>query len=257
MIDCSMKIRMNFGEKEVPKSYIGFVYLTYFPNGKIYIGKTTRRVESIYFGSGGRQFLLALKEFGKINIVRYILRFCFSREELSKYERVYCKIFNSTDSTIGYNYFEGDCDFSLKNPSKEQSFKHNQSLLMKKLKLMDDVEIRIKISASTTGCLNHFYGKTHSENTKKLLSNIFKEIPTNRKPWNKGLSLKDDERFKKRYKDLKSNNPVRTGDEHWTRQIKNRKMSETTKEKIKNKAIERLQNIEAKNKILKNLKQFQ
>lgn len=43
---------LNCTNKNVPKDYFGFIYKTIFPNGKIYIGQSTRNINLSYFGSG-------------------------------------------------------------------------------------------------------------------------------------------------------------------------------------------------------------
>ena len=59
----------------VPEEYYGFIYKTVFPNGKIYIGQTTKRVDVNYLGTGGLFLRNAFKKYGKENCVREILRF--------------------------------------------------------------------------------------------------------------------------------------------------------------------------------------
>lgn len=83
-------------------NYHGFIYKTIFPNGKIYIGQTIKRKEINYLGSG-RKVSLAIVKYGKENIKREILKFCFNQKQLDKWERVYIKHFKSTKDNNGYN----------------------------------------------------------------------------------------------------------------------------------------------------------
>jgi Holliday junction resolvasome RuvABC endonuclease subunit len=220
----NLEKRLNYTNIQEPDEYCGFVYLTYFiHNNKIYIGKTTKRINQVYFGSGGKQFKEDKKKFGNQNLFRIILRFCKNRDELNKFEKFYCKFFKSTDPNIGYNFFEGDCDFSIKNPSNSDDFKMKQSNFMisnNPMKSEKSEEYKDRISKNTSGELNGFYGKSHSNETREKLSKLFKGKKTFLEPWNKGLKLIDDERFKKRYSDMKIDNPVKRGDEHWTRKKK-------------------------------------
>lgn len=222
--------RLNYNNKEVPSEYLGFIYLTFFlNNGKIYIGKTTKRVEQIYFGSGGKEFQKIKKEFGTKNMIRIVLKFCNTRKDLEAFETFYCKYYKSSYPEIGYNFFDGGLnDFSIKNPNKTKQFKDSQSKFMienNPMKSNDSDKFKKSISKNTSGELNHFFGKKHTEETKKKLSLLFKGKKLDFDVWNKGKNLKNDPRFAETYEKMKTNNPAKKGDEHWTR----RKMNENKK----------------------------
>lgn len=80
-------------------------------------------------------------QYGSDNFTFSIIKSC-KEKYLNRFEKLYIKIYNAFDS--GYNYTIGG-DF---NP-------------------MMSIEVRNKVSKSTTGDKNHFYGKKHS-----LLSEI-------------------------------------------------------------------------------------
>lgn len=165
-------------------------------------------------------------------------------------------MFDVTNPEVGYNFFNGECDFSVKNPNNAKIHNEKEVERMLRDNPMFKQENKTKVSENMTGVLNHFHNKHHSEKTKNILRNIFKGIKTNLEPWNKGVNLKEDGRFVERYFKMKIDNPVKTGDEHWTRKRKHTQTDET-KEKIRNKAVERLKNSEShKSKIMNNLKQF-
>lgn len=90
----------------VPEYYHGFIYKTIFPNGKIYIGQTCKRVHIKYLGSGTKVHSY-LKSNTDKELKREILRFCNNQKELDFFEMFYIKKFNSTNPKIGYNICEG------------------------------------------------------------------------------------------------------------------------------------------------------
>ena len=129
---------------------MGYIYKTTNTiNGKIYVGKSIKEVENTiaYFGSG---ILLrtSIKKYGKENFNKTILESNIQREILNDRETFWINELKSNDKTIGYNLTEGgdggDC-ITL-NPNRQ------------------------KIVEKSTGKNNHFYGRHHSDKTKKLIS---------------------------------------------------------------------------------------
>ena len=91
----------------IPESYHGFVFLTTnMVNGMLYVGQTTKRIENRYMGSG-RDFLKAVKEYGRGNFNRVILAFANDQLELDNIEEYYTLKFNSDINGVGYNIIVG------------------------------------------------------------------------------------------------------------------------------------------------------
>lgn len=176
---------------------IGFVYLTTnIVNGKIYIGQheiRNNKYSDNYIGSGGIHFRNAVKKYGKENFKRKILKLCYSINQLNGYETYFIKKFRATDPNVGYNVLPGP--INLLNPSK-----------------IPEVN-KIK-SEKLSGEKNPMFGKKHSEETKRKMSearkgkNVGEKNPMFGKtsPF-KGRKLSEEaktilsEKAKKRYKD--------------------------------------------------------
>ena len=112
------KVILNLSNRIVPEEYYGFIYKTIFPNEKIYIGQTTKRVHINYLGTGGSKLKNAFDYYKRENCKREILRFCKSQKELSSLEKFYILKFRSNEDEFGYNIIEGDANFKYRNPMK-------------------------------------------------------------------------------------------------------------------------------------------
>ena len=232
---------------------IGFIYkTTCLVNGKIYIGKHEGRENDNYLGSG-EMFQRALRKYGKENFKREILRRCETLHELRIWEHVYIKKYHSQDPNIGYNIASGDVNSSEYNPAKLP-------------------EVREKIRKATKKRMSNpentpMYGKHHTEETKKKISEIRKckkikwtdearRKMSEQRKGKKGYKMSDEtkkklsEIAKKRFADPR-NNPM-YGDhrfagennpmfgkhfseetrKHWSEIRKGRKLSEETKKKM-------------------------
>ena len=114
-------------------------------NGKFYIGKDANN-RDYYLGSGSI-LNKAIKKYGKENFKKEILEKCNSLEELCEREIFWIKELDATNETIGYNIAKGGLggDTFTNDPNKE---------------------IRREIIKKTS------IGRKHSEQTKKLLSQL-------------------------------------------------------------------------------------
>lgn len=153
--------------------YYGYIYITTnLVNGKRYIGqKKINRNWKNYLGSG-LLISKAIKKYGKENFSKVIIDFAYTAEELNKKEEEYISFYNAVESEDFYNLQSGGSNSS---PS---------------------VETIEKIRKSHIGLLtgeNHpFYGKHHTEESRKKMSESLKgrECP------HKGKKKSDEEKAK-------------------------------------------------------------
>lgn len=81
------------------------IYRLTSPDGKIYIGQTTNEKRR-FFPKGythNSGLTNAIKEYGLNNFKKEILEECFTAEEANEREKYYIKLYQSTDSSKGYN----------------------------------------------------------------------------------------------------------------------------------------------------------
>ena len=122
-------------------------------NGKIYIGKHNGKIQK-YLGSG-RNLLLAIKKYGKENFFRETIEDGIDDlETLNKREIYWIDFYDSRNPDIGYNVAKGGAGDTF--PSEES---------------------KIKNSISNFGEKNGFFGKHHTEENKKIMSDLKKGKP--------------------------------------------------------------------------------
>lgn len=71
-------------------------------NGKIYIGQTSKSIDTKYLGSG-KIILKAVKKYGKSNFIREILEECNSKEHMNEREKYWINKLDSNNRNKGYN----------------------------------------------------------------------------------------------------------------------------------------------------------
>jgi group I intron endonuclease len=146
-------------------------------NGKIYVGQDTKN-NANYLGSG-KLLKYALKKYGKDNFQKEILEYCKNIDELNEREKYWITELNSTNKEIGYNVtFGGQYGWMM-------GLKHTENTKLKysidrKGKLIGEKngmygkkhtdESKKKMSNPKFGQNNGMYGKKHSEETKKKIS---------------------------------------------------------------------------------------
>lgn len=150
LIDGSYKEAQYLTEHDeiFSKKPFGYVYkFTNTKTGKIYIGKREKsKFDESYYGSGK----LWLKSFDdKKDIIREVLCWGVSREDLSKKEKYFIKLFNAQNPQIGYNIHKGGQGGNSLNDRNAWSQLHQ-------------------------GEKNGMYGKHHSDVTKQKISNAKK-----------------------------------------------------------------------------------
>lgn len=134
------------------------VYKHTSPSKKVYVGITSLNPLIRWQNGGGYRsnnyFTKAILKYGWDNFKHEILFENLTKEEAEQKEIELIKLYKSNDKNFGYNIAKGGNSVG----------KHSE-------------ETKMKISASTTGVLNHNYGKKLSdEHRKKLL-----ESHTNKK----------------------------------------------------------------------------
>ena len=151
-------------------------------NGKKYVGKTVQSLEDrwedhVRLANTGRKiyFLNAIRKYGASSFKLFILETVDNDEDLNQAERRWIAELNTTDHSIGYNsttggegFSTGDLNPSRLNPRRGPD-NHSYGVPV-------PPEVREKISKSLTGLLvgekNPFFGRTHTEETKKYIGDI-------------------------------------------------------------------------------------
>lgn len=140
-----------------------YVYLTINNiNNKHYVGKRSCKTEiqkDGYLGSGKR-LKKAIKKYGRENFSKYIIEEFDDIEDCFNFERELIYDLNAVADPMYYNLVPGGkngCEGRVGKLHPMFNKKHSEYSLK-------------KMSASRKGELNHFYGKYHTEKTKKVLA---------------------------------------------------------------------------------------
>lgn len=150
-------------------------------NWKKYVGKTVQTLEDrwsshIQLANTGRKiyFLNAIRKYGPESFVLSVLE-TVENDLLNEAERWWIKELKTTDHKIGYNSTEGGDGFSTGdlNPNRLNPKRGKDNWCFGRPKPQ---EVREKISKSLVGLLvgekNPFFGRTHTEETKKHIGDI-------------------------------------------------------------------------------------
>lgn len=161
--------------KIIYKKY-GFIYITTnLINNKKYIGKKVYDRNSKNYLGSGKILLKAIKKYGKENFKREIIEECNNSKELCLREKYWINFYNATKSREYYNISSGgDGGDWFSNASKEKQEK------FKKIKRLQQ------------------FGKKHSNETKKKISNSNKGKIISQKSKNK-MKISQSLRDKKTY----------------------------------------------------------
>ena len=124
-------------------------------NSKFYIGMhSTFNIEDGYLGSGVI-LLKAIKKYGKESFTREIIASCVSSEVARDIERQLVQYHMTVDKRSCYNRAFGGCGACL---GEDNGFYGKEHTEETRKKLSDKAKLR-------TGEKNHFYGKKHSAET--------------------------------------------------------------------------------------------
>ena len=86
----------------------GYIYkTTNLVNGKIYIGQHKSQVFDKEYHGSGKLIRRAFEKYGIDNFKTELLKWCETRSDINKYEKIYIHIYHSNDLEIGYNISEG------------------------------------------------------------------------------------------------------------------------------------------------------
>lgn len=179
------------------------VYKHTTPSGKVYIGITSQKPERRWRNGNGYKhgncvaFWNAVQKYGWDNIKHEILESNLSNEDACEKEKQYIKQYQSTNSKFGYNITTGGSGCpglkGKKNPlygiPRSDKDKQAISKAIKKYyetherkPISDEARKKLSIAHSGEnnamygkyGELNPFYGKTHSEKTRRTISEKLK-----------------------------------------------------------------------------------
>lgn len=157
------------------------VYKHTTPNGKVYIG-ITRRKPQIRWGINGtryknnKHFYNAIQKYGWNKIKHEILYDGLDSKMAESYEKFFIFVYDSANREHGYNNTFGGEHGKMANHVNEENRKRGRLLVGEK---------------------NPFYGKKHSEDTKRHLSEVRLNNP-NRFEQSRKAGLKSKEKFQKR-----------------------------------------------------------
>lgn len=163
------------------------VYKHTFPNGKVYIGITSKKPEERWQNGKGytsnKHLQNAIRKYGWINIKHDVLLKNLNDKEAKFFEIYYIKLYKSTDKQKGYNISLGGNIISEETkkkissshmgikPNEEARLKMRQAKLGKK-QSKETIQKRIR-----KGKDNPLFGRFVSEQERDHLRNLFKGKP--------------------------------------------------------------------------------
>ena len=165
------------------------VYKHTSPSGKVYIGITSQKPKDRWDSGHGYKnniyFSRAIQKYGWANITHEVLLEGLTKSEAETKEKELIALYKSSDRHFGYNIALGG---HINCFSEETRLKMSNSHKGKKLSIAQ----REKLSIAFSGENHPFYGKHHTEEARKKIS----ENQKGRKPWCTGLKLTAEHRAK-------------------------------------------------------------
>ena len=140
-------------------------------NGKVYIGQTSQRPEKRWDNGRGYEtsskFYKAIQKYGWDNFEHIILYTNLTLEEANQKEQELIKQYKACDDNFGYNITCGGHNFTHSEETKQKIGAANHIALQGNKWSEHQREL---ISKMFTGEGNPFYGKHHTEESKRLIS---------------------------------------------------------------------------------------
>lgn len=140
-------------------------------NGKIYIGQTKQELEKRWMNGEGYstspRFYNAIQKYGWDNFDHIVLKSNLSQEEANRFEEQLIAQFNSQNEEFGYNIKAGGNNNTLSEETKRKIGLANSISLLGNTWSEEQKE---KMSKLFSGEGNPFYGKRHTKETKKKIS---------------------------------------------------------------------------------------
>jgi group I intron endonuclease len=214
-------------------------------NGKSYVGQQSTDIKT-YLGSG-KILEFAIKKYGVENFKKEIIEECLTREELNKREIYWIKKLNPV-----YNIHEGG--YGGYNKFAVGANKKKKGKTWEEIYSPEGLETMRSIERS--GKNNSFYGKTHTEENKKLNAEQARKMHTGSKrseasKLRSSIALKNSKKHKEAMNDPKvrkvlSEKAKIITTEHWKNPeyvnnvMKGRKKYYTENPKVKKEDLERL-----------------
>lgn len=140
-------------------------------NGKTYIGQTSQRPEKRWDNGKGYKtsprFYNAIQKYGWENFEHKILYTNCLLEEANYLEQMLIKKYKTYDENFGYNITKGGKNFHHSEETKKKIGEANHIALQGHRWSEEQHKL---MSEKFAGAGNPFYGKTHTQETKDLIS---------------------------------------------------------------------------------------
>ena len=171
---------------------LGYVYkTTNLINGKIYIGQHHKpRFERSYLGSG-KNIIIDIKKYGKQSFEVEILEWCETQEEMDCKELYHIQKYYNKSPECLYNIITTHIARGKKDMFKPETLKQKSIMMSGNGNHMYNIKL--------VGNKNGMYGKSHTDETKQILSEIAIKLQNGKK--NKGLIRSEE--FKKKISESK------------------------------------------------------
>lgn len=176
----------------------GYIYkTTNLINGKIYIGQHKSQVFDKEYHGSGKLIRRAFEKYGIENFKTELIKWCETRSDINKYEKIYISIYHSNDLTVGYNISKGgdggDTFSGLTNDEKEHRRKKMKTSMSGRI-VINNGEIEKYVKPDELQLYlesGYIEGYLHTPERDKIRSNARKQF------FQKHPDFRNDGMFKK------------------------------------------------------------